>query len=334
MTEFSGSAVPRIVRWPFLLGDILVVGVALVCYAHGQHWPFGGVVGLAPWEGWVLTVSIFLGAALGVLPFVLEYRVGSRLDELERVQTGLQQLKNIEHIGRQIHSATASWQAVQDDAAKAVAAASGLQERMATEAQAFQEFLSRAQDTERAHLRLEVEKLRRGEGEWLQALVRVLDHIWALHQAAVRSGKVNLVEQLSLFQRACRDAAQRVGLVPFMAPNGERFDAELHQPVEGTEVDLSSAHVRETVATGFRFQGQMVRKALVVLGAPGTEETEPATDSAGTGQTEFTRQLASDFRVSADTAFVRALSGEGRSAEERPGTPGADAAESEEPGTT
>ena len=41
---------------------------------------------------------------------------------------------------------------------------------MTAEARAFQQFLDKANDTERNHLRLEVEKLRRAEGDWLQVL--------------------------------------------------------------------------------------------------------------------------------------------------------------------
>jgi len=45
-------------------------------------------------------------------------------------------------------------------------------------------------DSEKTTLRLEVEKLRRGELEWLQALVHILDHVFALHTAAMHSGDV------------------------------------------------------------------------------------------------------------------------------------------------
>jgi molecular chaperone GrpE (heat shock protein) len=309
MNEFLGSGSPRLAKWPFLTADLVLVGLALACYGQGGHWPFGDAVGLAAWEGWILTVCFSLGAVLGVLPFVLEYRVTTRMDELARVQRGLEQIKNIEQIGRQISSATASWQAVQDDAGKAVATARELNERMNTEAQAFQDFLQRAQDTERTHLRLEVDKLRRSEGEWLQVIVRMLDHVWALYRAAVHSGRVNLVGQLSLFQRACRDAAQRVGVVPFVPSGGDAFDEELHQPAEGSEVVETESKVHEALATGFRYQGQMVRKALVVL-----QSTEGSASSAGPsdiGQDEFTRQLASDFREAADTEFVQAMADEG-----------------------
>jgi len=273
MNEARGVEAQRIKRWPFLVADLLLILVAVITYAHGQHWPFGPTVGLAPWTGWVLTVCVFLGAAFSVMPYLLEHRQWAKMAQIDRVQTAMQQVRNIEQAARQIHSATASWQAVQDDASKAVAAAKETQEQMTAEVRSFQDFLQRANDSERTHLRLEVDKLRRAEGEWLQVLVRVLDHVWALYQASVKSGKINLVEQLSHFQRACRDAAQRVGLVPFTAHNGDTLDSELHQLANPEDQQRTDVPIAETVATGYRYQGQIVRKAVVLLLPPETVET-------------------------------------------------------------
>jgi molecular chaperone GrpE (heat shock protein) len=321
MTDPSTPEVPpQIARWPFYLGDGLLLLVAVVCYAHGQHWPFGPQVGLAPWQGWLFTVCISLGATLAILPHLLEYQAGNRLAEFRRTQQALQRFRNIDQISRQIQSATAAWQAIQDDASKAVNAAHELATQMSAEAHAFQDFLQRSHDAERSHLRLEVEKLRRAEGDWLQVLVRLLDNVWALYQAAVRSGKVSLVEQLSHFQRTCRDAAQRIGLVPLVPKAGDPFDPELHQPGQPPPPDLPEPKVRETLATGFRFQGQLVRKALVLLQTPvppspedepalaqSPSATQPDNEPAAPGQTEFTRKLTSGFREAADTDFVRHL---------------------------
>lgn len=280
MNEARGVEAQRIKRWPFLVADLLLILVAVITYAHGQHWPFGPTVGLAPWTGWVLTVCVFLGAAFSVMPYLLEHRQWAKMAQIDRVQTAMQQVRNIEQAARQIHSATASWQAVQDDASKAVAAAKETQEQMTAEVRSFQDFLQRANDSERTHLRLEVDKLRRAEGEWLQVLVRVLDHVWALYQAAVKSGKINLVEQLSHFQRACRDAAQRVGLVPFTAHNGDSLDPELHQLANPDDQQRTQVPIAETVATGYRYQGQIVRKAVVLLLPPEPAEKSPALPAA------------------------------------------------------
>jgi len=328
MTDLPESGFQRITRWPFFVGDLLLVGVALVCYAHGRHWPFGDVVGLEPWLGWVMTTCFFLGAVMSVLPFFLEHRLQLRVAEVEKINAALQRVRNIEQVSRQIGSATAGWQAIQDDAGKAVESASGLAERMAGEAKAFQEFLTKANDSERAHLRLEVEKLRRAEADWLQVLVTILDHVWALHRAAVLSNRAHLVEQIDHFQRVCRDAARRVGLAPFEVAAGEGFDPELHQAAEADSVVEPGVAVADTVATGYRFQGQLVRKAMVVFTAPtfpgealaasedgqlqAGESIEPDRGSSGaaSGQTDFSGQLDAGFSETADPESAGALTSE------------------------
>jgi len=91
-----------------------------------------------------------------------------------------------------------------------------------------------------ATLRLEVEKLRRVESEWLQVAVRMLDHVYALHQGACRSGQPHLIEQVGSFQNACRDAARRVGVTPFTANEGEPFDAQ--RQLVHFQLDARPAH--------------------------------------------------------------------------------------------
>jgi molecular chaperone GrpE (heat shock protein) len=206
----------------------------------------------------------------------------ARLDPCRALRcrwSGLRQIKNIEQLAGQVRSATGQWQNVQDAADKTEAAAREIAERMTAEAQGFKEFMQRANESEKANLRLEVDKLRRAEADWLQVLVRVLDHVYALHLGAVRSGQPNLIEQMSNFQNACRDAARRVGLAPFIAALDEPFDGQRHQLVDGTK-PAPDAVVGETLAAGYTFQSRLVRPALVRLQATpppdaGNDEAPP-----------------------------------------------------------
>jgi molecular chaperone GrpE (heat shock protein) len=205
------------------------------------------------------------GALLGVAPFLLEYDAVVKVAEAGALSTVVSELKNLEGIANQISGATGKWQEAQEQAAKTAAGAREIAERMTGEVQAFTEFMKRANDSERATLRLEVEKLKRGESEWLQVLVRMLDHVYALHQGASRSGQPKVAEQVGNFQLACRDSARRVGLTPFTANEGEPFDAQRHQLVEEGATASADAVVAETIATGYTFQGRLVRPALVRL---------------------------------------------------------------------
>jgi molecular chaperone GrpE (heat shock protein) len=258
---------PPVPKWPFYLSSAILLATAWFIIWQGTLPP-------GRWEIIGCLVCIPLGACIAVLPFVLEYQAISHLLEADLLRAGLQQIKHAETIVARIAEATDNWQAVHEQSGKAVVAAREISERMAVEVRGFTEFLEKANDAEKATLRLEVEKMRRGEAEWLQALVRMLDHVYALHTAGMRSGQPRLIEQLTQFQNACRDAARRLGLVPFVAAPDEVFNAQRHQTVDG-KAPSAEAKVGETVATGFTFQGRLIRPAAVNI-ISGVEEAPPA----------------------------------------------------------
>ena len=191
------------------------------------------------------------------------------------------EIRKLEQFAAQISHATALWQTVQGAADKTANQAKEIAACVAAEMKEFSEFLQSANEGEKSALRLEVEKLRRAETEWLQVLVRMLDHVYALHQAALRSGQPALIEQLGIFQNACRDTARRVGLTPFVAAPAERFDAQRHQVIEGHSKPEAGAVVDETVGTGYTFQGKLLRPALVRL-RNGNGTAHPDSMAAGT----------------------------------------------------
>jgi molecular chaperone GrpE (heat shock protein) len=245
-------------KWPFVCGDLLLVGAAGFIYRQSTL-PMG------PWQIAFVVLCVAGGAWLGIMPFLLEYRTLVKLAEARGLTTVVAQMQNLETIAGQIAGATGRWQNAQEEAEKVASAAKAISERMALELKAFTDFMHRASEGERATLRLEVEKLRRSEADWLQLSVRLLDHVYALHMGGVRSGQPNLIEQLSNFQNACRDAARRVGLTPFTAEPAETFDSQRHQLLDAQAPPTAGATISETVATGYTFQGRLLRPALVRL---------------------------------------------------------------------
>jgi molecular chaperone GrpE (heat shock protein) len=196
--------------------------------------------------------------------------------EARMLTEAVQPLKELEKVTGQITEATSRWQNAQAEADKTALAARGIADRMTAEAKGFMEFMQRVNDSEKAALRLEVEKLRRAEGDWLQVLVRTLDHIHAVHQGALLSGQPNLIEQLTQFQNACHDAARRVGLIPFVALPEDPFDRERHQVPEGAIKPNAGTAVAGTIAPGFTYQGRLLRPALVQVPNEGGAEPEVA----------------------------------------------------------
>jgi hypothetical protein len=99
--------------------------------------------------------------------------------------------------------------------------------------------------------------------------------VFALYQAGARSGQPNLEAQLGRFQEACREVVRRVGLTPFEARPDESFDPARHQTPEDDPPPAADACIAQTLAVGYTFQGQLVRRSLVVVRSPGAEASVP-----------------------------------------------------------
>src|SRR5260370_25560478 len=143
---------------------------------------------MGAWQIFFIVLWVAEGAVLAIRPFLREYRLAMKLAEANALRDVVRQIQNVEGVAQQISSAPSHWQSVQEQADKTAGLAKQLSERMTAEVKGFTEFMQRSNDTEKANLRLEVEKLRRMETDWLQVSVRMLDHVYALHQGAVRSG--------------------------------------------------------------------------------------------------------------------------------------------------
>ncbi len=251
---------PRLAKWPFLAGDLILVVFAAVVVWLGEP----------PIDLWLLLISgvaTLAGAILAVMPYVLEYKALVKNLETTRLLSTTATLVDLEKLSRQITGATAQWQSAHELARQTSQTAQQSADRVAAEARALGEFIDKANTAERQHLRVEVDKLHRLETDWLRVCTTILDHIHALFQAAVRSEQPGLIQQLDQFQKACRDAARWVGLVPFEAGPGDPFNPELHQPLNADPPPAPDSIVRQVAATGYRYQGRIVRKVLVGLAA-------------------------------------------------------------------
>jgi len=261
--------VPCPARWPFFLAAAFLLGLA----AFVTFW-------FQSQGSWIPVLFAVAGVAFAVAPFALEYRARTLMAQADRLAEAMAGVKNVEQLAAQIGYATSQWHIVRESADKTARNARDIAQGMAAEVKNFSEFLQRANDSERSALRLEVEKMRRAEGEWLQVLIRMLDHVFALHQAAIRSGQPRVIEQINQFQIVCHDAVRRIGLAPFVAAPAERFDGQRHEVFEGPAKPADGAAVNETVAVGFTYQGRMLRPALVRLQQNGHGGPANGTDTA------------------------------------------------------
>lgn len=262
MTDRSST---KLALWPFILVDILFVGLAwlILSYAHRP---------LQFWEAMALFGCVAAGAWSFLTPFLRRYDAELKIAESDNLTNTVTQIKNLDQIAAQLSSATNHLKTAQDESKQAVASAKGIAEKMTEESRAFAEFIQKANDSEKGHLRLEVDKLRRAEVDWIQILVHMLDHVFALHQAAVRSGKPAVMNQIENFQNVCRETARRIGLVCHTEGRGA-FDEKLHQLADNDAKVETGAQLGGILAPGYSYQGKIVRRALVQLQSSTPEKT-------------------------------------------------------------
>jgi molecular chaperone GrpE (heat shock protein) len=277
----TNHSIPRIAKWPFLVSDAVLLGFA--AWTAFQNDPAQGV-----WPEVLCFGAVALGAWVSVIPFLREYNARLRFAEADSLASVVVKTRDLELIKAKIVEATSQWQGIQEQAGKTLQGAAEINDRMSAMTREFQTFLQQAGDQEKNTLRLEVDKLKRSEMEWLQVLVRIMDYIYALHMAGVRSGQQNLIDELTQFQNACRDAARRMGLVPLVPGEKEGFDERLHQTPDAPVMPPANSPIVEVLATGFTFQAQLLRRALVRV-APSGSGPQPSHGISGTaGQLEMT----------------------------------------------
>src|SRR5580698_11051041 len=155
----------KIPKWPYVLANAVFIVVAAAVVCEAAHPISYGMI-------YIIVGCVALGALLGCLPFILDYRAVCKLIDVNALTTVAEQLRDLQTYATQISTATSQWALVQEatkgNTDKTVAAAREIAERMTDEIQQFNEFQVKLNDTEKGALRLEVEKLRRIEGEWLQ----------------------------------------------------------------------------------------------------------------------------------------------------------------------
>ncbi|MBI5386544.1 MAG: nucleotide exchange factor GrpE [Verrucomicrobia bacterium] len=271
----SEHTAPRINKVPFLAGDALLLAVA--AWLALRPGPPLDLLHSA-----LVAACVALAAWLGAWPFMTEFRAAVQFAESNQLACAVEQVQHLQAVGEQVSAATARWQTVQEAADQTAKSAKEIADQIATEARNFTEFMQKAQSAEVRHLQLEVEKLHRAEGDWLQVIVRLLDHTFTLYTAGLRSGQRGLIDELGLFQNACRDAVRRIGLVPFEVKPGAAFDEKLHQLPEGAP-PAAGTPVAEMLAPGFTFQGQLLRRALVAIQSTSAEAPSAQTQPGGPG---------------------------------------------------
>ncbi len=200
-----------------------------------------------------------------VLPFLKEFHANAELSEARELASAIDKVNSLELLLKRVENATEQWLHVEDRANEINVTSKDIAEKINAEAREFSEFLQKANDAEKNHLRLEVEKLNKSQNDWLQVMTSTLDHVFALTQAGRQSGQENLIKQLNSFQMACREVARRVGIVTHELQKDELYDSQKHQLRDPKAKSEEGAKIIGIAAQGLSFQGRLIRKTVVVI---------------------------------------------------------------------
>jgi len=261
----SESTAPKIPKWPFIVGDmaLLMTAIFLLSRIEGEF---------SMLEAFWCLACVAGGAWIMVMPFLKEFQTKADLTEARELADSVEKITSLESLAKRIENATEQWLHVEDRANEINSASKQITEKINAEAREFTAFLQKANDVEKNHLKLEVEKLGRSQNEWLQVLVTTLDHVFALTQAGRQSGQENLIKQLTVFQAACREVARRVGVVVVEPQPNEAFDPEKHQLRDSEAKPEAEAKIIGLAAQGLSHQGRLLRKAVVVIEGEDVEQ--------------------------------------------------------------
>src|SRR5215469_6009812 len=180
----------NIPKWPFWVIYALVIAFAYYFMMHAPH-------AIHDWE--IAVALVAFGSLIGIIPYYLDYKAMGKALEVNALGAVAEKFQDLEQLATKITAVTDQWHVIHESvgqsAEKTGLAAKEIADKMGAEVRGFQDFMKKLDNNERSALRLEVEKLRRGETEWVQTLVHIMDHTFALHAAALRSNQPKVAEQ-------------------------------------------------------------------------------------------------------------------------------------------
>ena len=140
----SDSLVPTVPKWPFLLGDALLLGVAgfigRQCHA--------GALPVTPAYVGLIVGSVGFGAWMLCRPFLREHEAAVMVSERSDLAGTLAQIRHLESAGQQVAGAVAQLNASGKQLGEVETSARELVARLAEERAQLVQFLQRTNDQE------------------------------------------------------------------------------------------------------------------------------------------------------------------------------------------
>ncbi len=228
---------PRTPKWPYLLGDAALLGLACLI----------GVLSPSPISSVALSLifgCVALGALLAAVPYLLEF-LAAQQAEGAALQTKLEAQNNRLHSAVEILASTSGQlKAAHEAAARAVHAADTLPYRLQEKVAEFTTQIQEHNDEEKAAMAKELETLRDAEGQRLTALVATIQTATKDFAAIEREARAGL-------EAARREATNAApALAAALGAATTRAEAALNQAsaLAQQSIAAAEARARETVA--------------------------------------------------------------------------------------
>jgi hypothetical protein len=153
---------PKLPKWPFLLGDAALLGLAWLIASQSRS-PFAGTPFIA------IVSCVALGALLAVVPFLTDYarKQDEALDERQRALDALS--RTVAASAEQISIAASGLHEISELAQRNLRGAEQLPEKLQEKIAGLKNQLASTRDGEREELKKELARLRASEGERLQS---------------------------------------------------------------------------------------------------------------------------------------------------------------------
>ena len=256
-TPSTASTTSSVNKMPFYVADAVLILASICILAFAQH-PLSGSA------CWALAVILGCGAWIAILPWFQEYKNNAALSQLDGLRSVSECIQQMNTFSAGMNSAIASLANVQKMTEASARAASDAENKIVAHSQDFAERISKAVSYEKSSFQIEIDKLHRIENDWLSTGIGIMDHVLALTNAGIQSGKPEIIEQLRRFRGACLEFAARAGLQPFLPAPTDTYDPEKHVLPPNTPTPDPSTKISRVIAPGFNYQGQLVRKAMVL----------------------------------------------------------------------
>ena len=256
-TPSTASTTSSVNKMPFFVADAVLILASICILAFAQH-PLSGSA------CWALAIILGCGAWIAILPWYQENKNNAALSQLDGLRSVSECIQQMNTFSAGMNSAIASLANVQKMTEASARAASEAETKIVEHSQDFAERLAQAVNYEKSSFQIEIDKLRRVENDWINTGIGIMDHVLALTHAGIQSGKPEIAEQMRRFRGACLDIAARAGLQPFLPAPTDTYDPEKHVLPPNTPTPEPDTRISRVIAPGFNYQGQMVRKAMVL----------------------------------------------------------------------